>query len=74
MDLHSLTDGLSPLPQHYCIDDVILTSDSLSDLQQTAPTLVTQVQRKGWDITKTSCKVLACLSNSWGLSDWVRQK
>ena len=42
--------------QYNYIDDVMLTSDSLSDLEGAAPRLLQHLQEKGWAVNSTKAQ------------------
>ena len=45
---------------YHCIDDIMLTSDSLSDLEGAVPRLLQRLQEKGWAVNSTKVQESGC--------------
>ena len=58
---------------HY-IDDILLTSDSLAELEKAVPQALSQLKSCGWAASETKLWGPGLSVKSWGLSGGVRQK
>ena len=58
---------------HY-IDDIMLTSDSLSGLEEAVPRLLQHLQEKGWAVNSTKVQEPGLSLKSLGLSGPVKLK